>query len=60
VEHPGTPVETFLLQRSCKRERAKAAVEEDPQRLFELVQQINRIFEEQDTEQKRPTDVKTQ
>ena len=33
---------------------AKAAVEKDPRRLLELVQEINRILEEQDNKRKRP------
>ena len=32
---------------------AKAAVETDPKRLLELVQQINDIFEQQEMERKR-------
>jgi len=32
---------------------AKAAVETDPKRLLELVQQINDIFEQQEIERKR-------
>ena len=33
---------------------AQAAVEQDPKRLLELVQEINRILEEQDKKKKRP------
>lgn len=33
---------------------ARAAVEKDPQRLLELVQEINRILEEQHKEKNRP------
>ena len=51
---------TMANSETWKELCAKAAVEEDPQRLLELVQQVHRIFEEQDTEQKRPTDGKTQ
>lgn len=39
---------------------AQAAVEQDPQRLFELVQQINEIFEQMDMEKKRQAERKSQ
>jgi hypothetical protein len=34
---------------------AEAAAEKDPQRLLELVQEINRILEEQENKRKRST-----
>ncbi len=39
---------------------AQAAVEQDPQRLFELVQQINEIFEQKEMEKKRQAERKSQ
>jgi len=39
---------------------AQAAVEQDPQRLFELVQQINEIFEQKEMERKRQGERKSQ
>jgi hypothetical protein len=39
---------------------AQAAAEQDPQRLFELVQQINEIFERKNTEKKRQAERKSQ
>jgi hypothetical protein len=39
---------------------AQAEVEQDPQRLLELVQQINEIFERKDMEKKRQAERKSQ
>jgi hypothetical protein len=39
---------------------AKAAVETDPKRLLELVQQINDILEQQEIEKKRQAERKSQ
>lgn len=39
---------------------AQAAVEQDPQRLCELVQQINKIFEQMEMEKKRQAARKSQ
>jgi hypothetical protein len=39
---------------------ANAAVETDPQRLLELVQQINDILEQQEIEKKRQAERKSQ
>jgi hypothetical protein len=39
---------------------AHAAVEQDPQRLFELVQQINEIFDQMEMEKKRQAERKSQ
>jgi hypothetical protein len=39
---------------------AQAAVEQDPQRLLELVQQINEIFKQKEMEKKRQAERKSQ
>ena len=39
---------------------AKAAVEKDPQRLLELVREINRLFEEREQEKHPPTSERPQ
>ena len=39
---------------------AQAAVEQEPQRLFELIQQINEIFDQKEMEKKRQAERKSQ
>ena len=39
---------------------ASPAVEEDPKRLLELVEEINRILDQQENQRKSPTGVKNQ
>lgn len=46
-------VRTMTDPEKWKELWAKAAVEQDPQRLLELVEEINRILEEQD-KKRRP------
>ncbi len=51
---------TMIDSEKWKELCAKAAVEQDPKRLLELVQQINEIFEQIEVEKKRQAERKSQ
>ena len=53
------PFRTMTDSEKWKELCAKAAVEQDPQRLLELVQQINEIFEQLEMEKKRQAERKS-